>query len=187
MLKNLSVYEKEGIIFVVQIDHLSGELIGWTVDKLYEAGAHNVQIISSITKKNRPGYIFIVDVVPEKAHELEEFFVVELGSTGWHLIRSSHRHVPTEKITKKITFIFGEQKVQHIIEAKQIKGKPETIRPENRSCVAVFEKFKDKGVGSVSLQRIYSQLTDYLKCSDKKEITITFNNEVIKPLYKVLI
>ena len=48
----MNFYSKEAVLFLVQVDHLSGEILGDVVDSFYAAGAKNVQIISSITKKN---------------------------------------------------------------------------------------------------------------------------------------
>ena len=45
------LYSKEGMLLLVQVDHLNGELLGEVIDHFYEAGAKNVQIVSTITKK----------------------------------------------------------------------------------------------------------------------------------------
>ena len=36
--------------------------MGSVIEYLYDAGACNVQVIPTITKKNRPGYLFLIDV-----------------------------------------------------------------------------------------------------------------------------
>ena len=166
------IYEKEGLIFMVQIDHLNGEILGWAINSLYEIGALNVQIISTITKKNRPGHIFFVDIPKKCFDEIEEFFVKELSTTGWHLIKSQHRHIATEAIEKEITFSIDDKKIKCRLEGKQIKGKPETVRPESRSCIAIYEKLKEEGVCSISFESLNSQLGNVLKDSSNKEILI---------------
>ena len=172
MFDKSSIYEKEGLIFMVQIDHLSGEILGWAINGLYEIGALNVQVIPTITKKNRPGHIFIVDIPIKYFDEIEEFFVKELSTTGWHLIKSQHRHIATEAIVKEIIFIHDGKKIKCSLEGKQIKGKPETVRPENRSCIAVYEKLKEEGVHSISFQGLSSQLTHALENASDEEILI---------------
>ena len=79
----------QGILVMVQIDHLSGELLGGLSDRLIEKGAQNVQMIPTLSKKSRPAYLLLIDTSQERLPDLEEFLVVELGVTGWHRIRPS--------------------------------------------------------------------------------------------------
>lgn len=172
MFDKTSIYEKEGLILMVQIDHLNGEILGWAINCLYEIGALNVQTIATITKKNRPGYILIVDIPVKCFDEIEAFFVEELATTGWHLIKSHHRHIATEAVIKEIIFKNDDIKIRCSLEGKQVKGKPETVRPENRSCIAIYEKLRKEGVHSISFQNLCSQLTAILKNPNEEEIQI---------------
>jgi uncharacterized protein (DUF111 family) len=55
-----------------------------------ELGAHNVQLISSITKKNRPGNILIIDTDDKHEGEIARFLIRELKISGYHRIDTSH-------------------------------------------------------------------------------------------------
>ena len=68
------IFSKEGIFFTVQVDHLNGEIMGSIFDMFYSTGALNVQCLQTITKKNRPGNIFLIDVLPEKAESMEDIY-----------------------------------------------------------------------------------------------------------------
>ena len=57
----MDIHTKDGQVFMVQVDHLSGEQIGQSIGRFYAVGASNVQVISAITKKNRPSYVFFID------------------------------------------------------------------------------------------------------------------------------
>ena len=67
----MNVYSKEGLLILVQIDHLNGEILGSIIEDFYHAGAKNVQIVSTITKKNRPACMIFIDVPFQKAEEVE--------------------------------------------------------------------------------------------------------------------
>ena len=69
----------QGILVMVQIDHLSGELLGGLSDRLIEKGAQNVQMIPTLSKKSRPAYLLLIDTSQERLPDLEEFLVLELG------------------------------------------------------------------------------------------------------------
>jgi uncharacterized protein (DUF111 family) len=86
--------EKEGKLLLFQIDHLSGEEIGNLIEMLYNWGANNVQVISTVTKKNRPGHIVVVDIGPSD----EPHFVRELARgfsiSGYHQVETIHCYHP---------------------------------------------------------------------------------------------
>ena len=63
--EKMHLYTKEGILLLVQTDHLDGETLGNLIGRFYDEGAKNVQVISSLTKKNRPGHLILIDVSPE--------------------------------------------------------------------------------------------------------------------------
>jgi uncharacterized protein (DUF111 family) len=77
----------------VQVDHLSGEMLGEIWKQLSSKGAKNVQFLSTLTKKGRPGHVLLVDIPPERMNELEDFLVSDLGVCGWHRLLSGHVHV----------------------------------------------------------------------------------------------
>lgn len=152
------IHSKEGIVFLVQIDHIQGEIIGSVIEQLYLAGALNVQVISTVTKKNRPGYIFIIDLPSERTDAIERVIVRELGSTGWHKLLTDHRHVPVEKVFKDVKVIFDSYEFLFSLEGKQIKGQPESVRPEHINYVALRDKIKHISGVDISLLKIYKKV-----------------------------
>lgn len=154
-MPNTPIYTCQGVLLYVQVDHISAEILGSAIESLYYAGALNVQVLASITKKNRPAHVVIIDLRPESIDEVERVIVEELGSTGWHRFESEHRHVPVELIQKEIRIQTESGDFEFIAEGKQIKNRPETIRPEHRSCVELQRILKEKGKCDLSLQRVY--------------------------------
>jgi len=166
------IFSKEGILFLVQIDHLSGEIFGAIFDCLYTAGALNVQCLSTVTKKNRPGNVFLIDVRPEKADAIEKIIINELGSTGWHKILTDHRHVPVESVSKDIEVVHDSYKFKFSLKGKRIKGVPESIRPEHSCCLELKEKLRTGSNLEISLKLIYMKVQTALW--QEEPVTILF-------------
>ena len=148
----MQIHEKDWLIFQVQLDHLSGEDIGGAIDEFYAAGAANVQVIPTITKKNRPGHIFQIDARPERQDAIETIIVRELRSSGWHVYETTHRYLNVEYLEKDARFAIGSEVFSVLVEAKKLFGLAVTIRPEDRSSTAIKEAAAKRGL---SLSRAY--------------------------------
>ncbi len=79
--KNHSIFWGEGKarLILAQIDHVSGEITGFAIGKIMELGANNVQLIPTITKKNRPGSIIMIDVDAIHEEDIVRFLAGELS------------------------------------------------------------------------------------------------------------
>lgn len=130
----MKIFDKEGWVYYAQADHMSGEEIGSAIEGLYEAGASNVQVISTVTKKNRSGYVFLIDARPEYRDSVEKVLILETGVTGWHCIETVHRHLRVEYLKKEVCFRWKENQILLNLEAKKAYGLEITLRPEHRSC-----------------------------------------------------
>ena len=82
--------EKKSRIILAQVDHLSGEVLGFAVEKIMACGAHNVQLIPTVTKKNRPGSLMLIDTDAEGEEVISRFLAQEMKITGYHRIETSH-------------------------------------------------------------------------------------------------
>lgn len=166
----MNIFTKSGLLFIVQVDHLSGEFLGQTIDYFYEAGASNVQIVSSITKKNRPAYIFFIDCKSEKADQIEKVIISELKSGGWHRICTEHRHLSTDLIRIPVAIKTGSDSFDFIIEGKQFGSATVNIRPEHDNCVALRNELFNRYSLEVSLTEVYHKIFAVLMDMDIKEI-----------------
>lgn len=88
----MNKYSKPRILLVAMVDHISGETAGESIEELYEAGALKVQIMNSITKKGRPGYLYVIDCDDRSVDSVEETLVTKFGTTGWHRVQTEHRY-----------------------------------------------------------------------------------------------
>jgi uncharacterized protein (DUF111 family) len=89
--------KKKARLLFAQADHVSGEVTGFAVGRIMELGAHNVQLISSVTKKNRPGNIIIIDTDDDHEGVIAQFLAKELKVSGYHRIDTTH-------IFQRVTF-----------------------------------------------------------------------------------
>ncbi|MFQ5815277.1 MAG: nickel pincer cofactor biosynthesis protein LarC [Candidatus Hydrothermarchaeaceae archaeon] len=93
----------QGTVSVLEtsVDDVSGEVLGYTLERLYEVGALDVQIIPTITKKNRPGYI--IEVVCEVGAEetMADVLISETGTLGIR-ISTAHKRFQLERELKNV-------------------------------------------------------------------------------------
>jgi uncharacterized protein (DUF111 family) len=82
--------QKKSKLIFAQIDHISGDMLGFAMEKVMDLGAKNVQLIPTITKKNRPGNVMIIDVDDQKEEVMSEFLAKELNVSGYHRIDTQH-------------------------------------------------------------------------------------------------
>lgn len=140
------MHQKNSCIFYVQTDHLSGEEIGCAIRKLYGAGAHNVNVLSTVTKKNRPGYIFLIDTDESSMHAVEEALQLELRVSGWHCIPTQHRYLNVDCVKKTLQIETDGKSFRFPAELKIAYGAERIVRPEFRSCEHLKEKLEEMGV-----------------------------------------
>lgn len=164
------VYEKEGIVLLAQVDHVSGEILGTAIEDLYEAGAYNVQVIATVTKKNRPGHLFVVDCGKQECPDVEAVLLRELGITGWHRIKTGHRHVGTRVEVYSVIFATPSGPKQYPVQVKRVKHYAHSIRPEHASCLQIRQALKRENV-FLSLEMIRTEIIQQIEKQTSKEET----------------
>ncbi|MHA2347454.1 MAG: nickel pincer cofactor biosynthesis protein LarC2, partial [Candidatus Hodarchaeales archaeon] len=107
--------EKEEItVLETNVDDVDGETLGYLFDILYEKNlVLDLAIISTISKKNRPGYLIHSIVEPSKANDVIKILSRELGTLGVR-VSSGFRHIIPRKIkTYQIDIKSGLEQVQY--------------------------------------------------------------------------
>jgi len=85
-------------ILETNVDDVTGEVLGHTVDKLMEEGALDVTIIPTIAKKNRPGHLLRVISKSHMNDKLLETIIRETGTLGVRTLPYVHRHIVSREI-----------------------------------------------------------------------------------------
>ena len=155
----INKYSKPRILIIAMCDNITGEAVGESFDSLYGAGAKNVQIMNTITKKNRPGYLYVIDCDELCVDGIEEVLIREIGTTGWHRINSEHCYTDVEYLKKSITFSWAGRTITEEAACKYSPYVPEPYRIE-RECLEVLqEKIEDSLKLHISRQRLSYLLT----------------------------
>lgn len=103
-------YRENDKIDVIEtnIDHLTGEEMGYLFDLLLENGASDVSITPMIMKKNRPGNLLKVIAKKNKRDELVNLIFRETGTLGIRIAPNIHRGIAKREFVKKEVEIDGE-------------------------------------------------------------------------------
>jgi len=80
--RELERYNEKITILETNVDDVSGEIIGDFMEVIYEEHVLDVQVIQTLTKKNRPGYIIKVLCNPEYKFKIIETIINHLGTLG---------------------------------------------------------------------------------------------------------
>ena len=92
------------------IDDCSGEILGFVMERLFEAGAKDVHYTPVYMKKNRPAWLLTVICTEEDAAGMEEMIFAETTSIGIRKARMERTILPRRKI--KVMIPFGEVEVK---------------------------------------------------------------------------
>jgi uncharacterized protein (TIGR00299 family) protein len=85
-------------ILETNLDNVTGEVLGHSFDRLLAAGALDVTILPTITKKNRPGHLLRVITKPEDSGVVSEAIIRETGTLGVRMLSYVHRNIAERKI-----------------------------------------------------------------------------------------
>jgi pyridinium-3,5-bisthiocarboxylic acid mononucleotide nickel chelatase len=80
------------LLLLVQVDDATGETLQHAAQQVLAAGARNVQMLSSTTKKGRPGHVCLIDLPAEREDEIALILGTELGVWGYRVLEARHRH-----------------------------------------------------------------------------------------------
>lgn len=125
-------------VIETNIDHLTGEEIGYLFDKLMDLGASDVSITPIIMKKNRQGSLLKV-ISPRKNREkLVEAIFIETGSLGIRISPNLHRGVAKREFVKE-TFNINGNDYEVTFKIAYINGEIISKRPEYEDLKRIAE------------------------------------------------
>jgi len=166
-------HEREGRLLFVQIDHLSGELLGEALTQLCSAGAMNVQLLPTLTKKGRPGQLLLVDVRQDKIGPVEKTLLAELGVTGWHSLTTQHVYFGTEIVNRDLTIQTPLGVLHAQVAGKRLTNRQSPVTPEHSSCVELRERLCTEGGVRIPLRELVRLVSSALNNGDKTRIDLS--------------
>jgi len=128
----LQKYVEDLTILETDVDDISGELIGNFIKTLETKQVLDIQVIPSITKKNRPSHVIKVLCRPENSFEIIEIIISELGTLGVRFNTIKRVCINREIIKTKIQINENQYDVRYKVSFFQTeKGKKVVnIKPE---------------------------------------------------------
>jgi uncharacterized protein (TIGR00299 family) protein len=116
-------------VLETNLDDVTGEIVGYTLDKLLEEGAKDVSVIPILTKKNRPGQIIKVIADPKDVGHLSNVLTKETGTLGVRVYFCTRHLVNREMITINVS-IDGNCQTVKVKVAKTSDGEILSVKPE---------------------------------------------------------
>ena len=126
-------------VIETNIDHLTGEEIGYLFDRLMSLGASDVSITPIIMKKNRQGSLLKVISKPEKREILLEAIFEETGSLGIRIAPHIHRGVAKREFVKRNVNIEGTE-FEVTFKIGYVNDRIISERPEYEDLKKIAEK-----------------------------------------------
>jgi hypothetical protein len=130
MIESSDVCESDEIdVIETNIDHLTGEEIGYLFEVLLDAGARDVSIAPIIMKKNRQGSLLKVISRPEKREDILNVIFKETGSLGIRIAPHIHRGVAKREFEAE-TFAINGKGYDVTFKIGYLNGEVISRRPE---------------------------------------------------------
>lgn len=91
---------QEIAVLETNVDKVSGEVIGYTIEKLLAEGALDASAVPIIMKKGRPGFLIEVLTKPKDAERLARVLMLETGTLGVRVLPSVHRYALEREVVR---------------------------------------------------------------------------------------
>jgi pyridinium-3,5-bisthiocarboxylic acid mononucleotide nickel chelatase len=127
-------------VLETNVDDVSGEVLGYTLERLYENGALDVQIIPTVTKKNRPGFIMTVITKKEDETKLSKILIEETGTLGIRTQKSYKRFLLKREVVEIDVEISGFKGGARIKIARDDDGRVVNVKPEFDDAKKIAKK-----------------------------------------------
>jgi uncharacterized protein (TIGR00299 family) protein len=124
----------EIVVLASNIDNMTGEALGWLMERLLTEGALDVSYTPLQMKKNRPGAQLTVLAPPDAAERLSSLILRESATLGVRMARMERRKAGRRE--EIIETPLGEARVK----LKLLGGRIVAATPEYEDCRALAER-----------------------------------------------
>jgi len=142
-------------ILETNVDDVSGEILGYLIEKIMKAGAKDISIYPGITKKGRPTNLISVICDDEKIDTITDILVLETGTLGIRISDSNRLIVSRTNHSFSLTFegksfeinykkSIYKQKTHFKIEFEDLKNIAETLDKPIRDVEVFLRKEIEK-------------------------------------------
>ena len=139
IIRSSDIAESDRIdVIETNIDHLTGEEIGYLFDRLLDEGASDVSITPIIMKKNRQGSLLKVISARKNREHLIDVIFQEVGTLGIRITPNLHRGIAKREFVKK-TFNINDADYEVTFKIAYINGEIISKRPEYEDLKRIAE------------------------------------------------
>ncbi|WP_373230053.1 nickel pincer cofactor biosynthesis protein LarC [Cohnella sp.] len=149
--------EETIVVLEAQVDDSTGEMLGYAMERLFEAGALDVYHTPVYMKKNRPGVLVSVLCYPDDSDRCQETLLEETSTFG--VRRSSWQRKALERRWIQVETPYGSVRVKQAMDGERIIRQS----PEYEDAAKAARLF------DVPLETIYREV--YKKGADRFEAT----------------
>jgi uncharacterized protein (TIGR00299 family) protein len=128
-------------VLETNLDDTTGEVLGYTIDKLLAEGAKDVSMIPMYTKKNRPGQIIKVISEQKDVQNLSRILIDETGTLGVR-VYYCQRHIINRELHIVDLLIVGNKETVKVKVVRNQNGEIIRIKPEYEDLKRLSEKTK---------------------------------------------
>jgi uncharacterized protein (TIGR00299 family) protein len=121
------------VLIETNIDDMTGEMLGYVRDKLFEASAADVWFTSIQMKKGRPGVLLSVICSDAQEEAVARLLLRETSTLGVR-VRPVHRWEAEREVIE-----FGSSLGPAAVKVKRIEGEPPRVAPEYEACKRLAE------------------------------------------------
>ncbi|MEE0935475.1 MAG: nickel pincer cofactor biosynthesis protein LarC [Methanobrevibacter sp.] len=142
IIESSDISESDKIdVIETNLDHLTGEEIGYLFDRLLDEGASDVSITPIIMKKNRQGSLLKVISSRKNRDHLIDVIFKETGSLGIRIAPNMHRGIAKREFVKKEYDINGKT-YEVTFKIGYVNGEIISSRPEYEDLKKIAEDSK---------------------------------------------
>lgn len=131
----------EVAVLETNIDDASGEVLGYTIDRLLAEGAKDVSILPVVTKKSRPAHLIRVIADQKDVACLSDVLVAETGTLGVR-VYYCERHIISREQFMVDLLVLGNKETVRVKVSKNSRGEIIRIKPEFDDLTRLAEKTK---------------------------------------------
>lgn len=147
-------YEDEIIILETNVDDVTGEVLGYTMNKLLQYGALDVSYLNTVTKKNRPGYLISVISKPKDSVKLASILFEETGTLGIRTIPGIKRLILNRSVERIAITVDGKEFHVGIKIGKDSEDNILTLKPEFEDLKEIADEIGEpiKNISDIALK-----------------------------------
>ena len=142
-------------ILETNVDDVSGEILGYLIEKIMKVGAKDISIYPGITKKGRPNNLISIICDDEKIETITDILVLETGTLGIRISDSNRLIVSRTNHSFSLTFegksfeinykkSIYKEKIHFKIEFEDLKNISETLDKPIRDVELFLRKEIEK-------------------------------------------